>query len=133
MRPGGSRVISSESCHSPVSHSEGSTNWTRIELLTSIAINVAARPQAVFDLARDVTRWPELLPHYRKVTVHSRDGGRVLVTMAAFRRLGPLSIPVAWRSRQWSEEIGPDDLRLRFTHVAGPTRGMEVTWRIRPT
>ena len=33
-------------------------------------------------------------------------------------------------SRTWSE---PDTRRLRFVHVAGATRGMDVTWRIEPT
>jgi hypothetical protein len=40
-----------------------------------------------------------------------------------------LGLPVAWRSRTWNE---PDALRLRFLHVAGATRGMDVTWRIEP-
>ena len=37
---------------------------------------------------------------------------------------------MAWRSRTWSEA---DTRRLRFEHVAGATRGMDVTWRIEPT
>ena len=41
-----------------------------------------------------------------------------------------LGLPVAWRSRTWSE---PATRRLRFVHVAGATRGMDVTWRIEPT
>ena len=38
-----------------------------------------------------------------------------------------LGLPVAWRARTWNE---PATLRLRFLHVAGATRGMDVTWRI---
>jgi hypothetical protein len=38
-----------------------------------------------------------------------------------------LGVPVAWRARTWNE---PATLRLRFVHVAGATRGMDVTWRI---
>jgi hypothetical protein len=41
-----------------------------------------------------------------------------------------LSLPVAWRSRTWSE---PDTLRLRFVHLGGATNGMNVTWRIEPS
>jgi hypothetical protein len=44
-----------------------------------------------------------------------------------------IGIPVWWRSQQWSDETVDDDLRLRFVHVAGATRGMDVTWHIRPT
>ena len=40
-----------------------------------------------------------------------------------------LGLPVAWRARTWNE---PDASRLRFVHVAGATRGMDVTWRIEP-
>ena len=38
-----------------------------------------------------------------------------------------LGLPVAWRARTWSE---PASRQLRFVHVAGATRGMDVTWRI---
>jgi len=87
----------------------------------------------VFDLARDITRWPQLLPHYRKVTVHSRAERGITATMAAVRPLGRLGVPVWWRSEQWSDDVDPDDLRLHFEHVAGATQGMVVTWHLRPT
>ncbi len=98
-----------------------------------IGIDVAAPARTVFDLARDITRWPQLLPHYRKVTVHSRNGERVLATMAAVRPLGRFGVPVWWRSEQWSDDSEPADLRLHFAHVAGATSGMAVTWHLRPT
>lgn len=100
---------------------------------TETEVQVAASPTVVFELARDVTRWPELLPHYRKVTVHSRNGGHIVATMTATRTFGPLAVPVSWRSEQWSDASDPLDLRLRFIHVGGATRGMDVTWHIRPT
>ena len=40
-----------------------------------------------------------------------------------------LGLPVAWRSRTWSE---PATSRLRFVHVAARRTGMDVTWRIEP-
>jgi ribosome-associated toxin RatA of RatAB toxin-antitoxin module len=100
---------------------------------STIALDVAAPPEVVFRLARDVTRWPELLPHYVSVRVIDRAGDRTLSEMVARRPLLPalgLGIPVAWRARTWAE---PATLRLRFQHVAGATRGMDVTWRIEPT
>ncbi len=100
---------------------------------TETEVQMAAPPTVIFELAHDVTRWPELLPHYRKVTVHSRNGGHIVATMAAIRTLGPLAVPVSWRSEQWSDASDPLDLRLRFIHVGGATRGMDVTWHIRPT
>ena len=100
---------------------------------STIGVDVAAPPELVYRLARDVTRWPRLLPHYVSVRALDRTDGRTLSEMVArrpvFDLLG-LGIPVAWRARTWSE---PETFRLRFEHVAGATRGMSVTWRIEPT
>jgi ribosome-associated toxin RatA of RatAB toxin-antitoxin module len=100
---------------------------------TEISIDVNATPRTVFELAREVVRWPSRLPHYREVTVESRNGTHVTAEMRAVRPLGPLGVPVGWRSEQWSDDSDEDDLRLRFLHVGGATRGMDVTWHIRPT
>ena len=101
---------------------------------STISIDVAAPPELVFRLARDVERWPRLLPHYASVRVlERRPDGSVVARMVARRPLFGLlglGLPVAWRSRTWSE---PDGLRLRFEHRGGATNGMSVTWRIEPT
>jgi ribosome-associated toxin RatA of RatAB toxin-antitoxin module len=99
---------------------------------TEISIDVSAAPRAIFDLARDVARWPSQLPHYREVTIESRKDSHVTAEMRAVRPLGPVGLPVAWRSEQWSDDSDANDLRLRFVHVGGATRGMDVTWHIRP-
>ena len=101
---------------------------------SSIGIDVAAPPELVFRLARDVERWPRLLPHY---VAARREGapdanGRLLVRFVARRSLLPvlgLGLPVAWRSLTWSE---PAARRLHFVHRGGATNGMDVTWRIEP-
>ena len=100
---------------------------------TEIAIDVAATPRTVFDLARDISRWPHLLPHYRRVTIQSRNEDRTFAIMRAVRPVWRFGIPVAWRAEQWEDDSNADDLRLRFVHLAGPTHGMNVTWHIRPT
>ena len=98
---------------------------------STLSVDVAAPPDLVFRLARDVERWPRLLPHY--ISVRPLDGdrdGSVTAEMVARRPLVPvlgLSLPVAWRARTWSE---PESLRLRFVHEGGATNGMDVTWRI---
>jgi hypothetical protein len=54
---------------------------------------------SIFDLARDVERWPELLPHYRHVRFQERDGhGGGLVDMSANRPFGTMAWPTWWRS-----------------------------------
>jgi aromatase len=100
---------------------------------SEIAIRIAAPPDLVFALAHDVERWADLLPHYtRSVAVERRSDGSVIADFIARRSLIGvlgLGLPVTWRSRTWSE---PAARRLRFVHVAGATKGMDVTWRIEP-
>ena len=101
---------------------------------SSIGIDINAPAGLVFGLARDVERWPNLLPHYVRATPRVRlPDGSIVVDFIARRPLVPiigLGLPVAWRSRCWSET---DPFRLRFVHVAGATAGMDVTWRIEPS
>jgi len=90
-------------------------------------IQIAAPPARCFAVAADVERWPEILSHYRWVRFQRRDGfGRGLVEMAARRMFGPLGYPVWWASEMWSDESVPV---VRYRHVAGVTKGMEVEWR----
>lgn len=86
---------------------------------------VAAEVGRVYATACEVERWPEWLPHYRWVRFHSRreDGG--VVEMAAWRRFGPLNYPTWWLSDMTLERNVP---RIRFRHVRGITRGMDVVW-----
>jgi ribosome-associated toxin RatA of RatAB toxin-antitoxin module len=102
---------------------------------STIAIDIAAPADLVFALARETRRWQAILPHYaRSRVVERRSDGSTVIDFVARRRLPlvgvlGLGVPVAWRARTWSE---PATLRLRFVHVAGATRGMDVTWRIEP-
>ncbi len=101
---------------------------------STISIDVAAPPELVFRLCRDVERWHVLLPHYaRSKAVRKVPGSPLIVDFVArrplFAMLG-LGLAVAWRARAWSE---PETRRLRFVHVAGATKGMDVTWRIEPS
>lgn len=101
---------------------------------SSVAIEIEAPAALVFDLARGVERWERLLPHYGRSAVVGRGADGSLVVDFVARRplvgiLG-LGLPVTWRARTWNE---PETLRLRFVHVAGATKGMDVTWRIEPT
>lgn len=79
----------------------------------------------VFDLAADVSRWPEILPHYRWVRTHWRDGDTSVVEMAACRS----GIPVKWTSVQ---RLSRETNSIFYKHIGGLTRGMWVEWRMEP-
>jgi ribosome-associated toxin RatA of RatAB toxin-antitoxin module len=100
---------------------------------SEISIDIDAPPDLVFALAHDVERWSTLLPHYVRSRAVDQDArGRAIVRFIARRQLVGvlgLALPVVWASRTWNE---PDHRRLHFEHVAGATRGMDVTWRIEP-
>jgi ribosome-associated toxin RatA of RatAB toxin-antitoxin module len=97
---------------------------------TSITRELRADPEVVFALAAAVEDWPRLLPHYRWVRVLAEQPGGRLVEMAARRDLlGRLGIPLWWRSLQSPD---PSSRTIRFEHVAGITRGMQVEWRLLP-
>ncbi|HUG40254.1 MAG TPA: SRPBCC family protein [Longimicrobiales bacterium] len=90
-----------------------------------------ATPSTVFRVAADVERWPEILPHYRWVRFRERKGfAHGVVEMAAWRDFaGPLRWPTWWLSAMESE---PDVPLVRYRHIDGITRGMDVRWEFVP-
>jgi hypothetical protein len=81
----------------------------------------------IVDLAVATERWPEILPHYRWVTVLEGGGDHKAVEMAARRGRFPLK----WRARQDVERDGPSPV-IRFHHIGGVTKGMDVAWTFAP-
>lgn len=87
-------------------------------------IQVHAPLARVFDAASSVVRWPAILPHYRWVRV--LDNG--LVEMAAWRPFGgPLKYPTWWVSEMTIDRPAGE---IRYRHVRGITREMQVVWRL---
>jgi aromatase len=87
-------------------------------------------PDEAFAYAARVDRWPQLLDHYRWVRFHEggpEEGG--VVEMAARRDFGGLGWPVWWLSRMW---VDPGHRWVRYRHLDGVTRGMDVLWRLEP-
>jgi ribosome-associated toxin RatA of RatAB toxin-antitoxin module len=88
-------------------------------------VDINAPAAAIYELAQDVARWPQILPHYRWVRVlQERDDTRT-VEMAARRGF----IPVRWKALQRCDRREP---RISFRHLSGWTKGMEVAWRFEP-
>lgn len=81
----------------------------------------------VFAAAADVERWPAILPHYRWVRMLERRTGGGVVEMAAWRPFGPLNYPTWWVSEMWVDHAAR---RVRYRHIRGITRGMDVEWRV---
>ena len=95
-------------------------------------VTIRAPLDRVFSVARDVERWPDILPHYRWVRMIERrpDGGTV--EMSAWRPFGPapLRYPAWWISEM---HIDASARVIEYRHVAGITRGMDVRWELRDT
>lgn len=83
---------------------------------------IAAPPEAIYAYAAATERWPEIFPHYRYVRVLSQHGPVRVVAMGARRDF----IPISWVAEQTND---PERPSIRFHHVRGWTRGMDVEWR----
>ena len=98
-----------------------------METVDELLVNAPWR--VIFELARNVEEWPGHLAHYRHVRFRARaaDGGGI-VEMAADRPFGPLGWPTWWLSEMSVDEGAPS---IRFRHIGGVTRGMDVEWSFR--
>ena len=104
-------------------------------MLTVDRISISAPIDRVFTAAREVEHWPAILPHYRSVRFlerHANGGG--VVEMAAWRPFGWRSAALRWPA-WWVSEMAIDPGRgeIRYRHLRGITRGMDVIWRLRGT
>ena len=90
-------------------------------------IRIQAPYARVFAAASSVARWPSILPHYRWVRILG-NGGR-LVEMAAWRPFvgGLLKYPTWWVSEMTIDRPAGE---IRYRHVQGITREMQVVWRL---
>lgn len=92
---------------------------------TTTAIRIRGSVEEIFRYAARVEEWPRLLPHYCGVRVIESRGRERIVEMKARRG----RIPIWWWARQ---VLVPDERRIRYTHLRGITRGMNVEWRMTP-
>ena len=79
----------------------------------------------VFDLAANIERWPDILPHYRYVRPVGDPAER---RFAMGARRGAL--PVSWEAVQRPLRA---KRRIEFLHTGGITRGMCVAWHFDDT
>lgn len=93
--------------------------------VTENAVEIAAPADAIYQLAAATERWPELLPHYRFVRILDERGPMRVVEMGAWRDV----FPIRWVAEQVNDPARP---HIRFRHVRGWTRGMDVEWLFTP-
>lgn len=101
-------------------------------------LDVRAPVPVIYRLARDVERWPDHLAHYRFVKFREGDGAHGIVEMSANR---PFTLPLGGNGIQldwptwWLSEMVVDDSKpsIRFRHIGGITKGMDVEWTFTPT
>ena len=96
---------------------------------------VRATTERMFEVAADVERWPELLPHYRYVRFRERMHGTAVVEMSAYRPFPIMRWPTWWVSLmevQHRADRPPLTPVIRFRHIEGITTGMEVEWSFAP-
>ena len=91
-------------------------------------IDIRGPLDRIVELGAAVERWPEILPHYRWVTLLEGGGDRKVVEMAARRG----RIPLRWRAVQEIDRTGPIPI-IAYHHIWGPTRGMDVAWTFAET
>lgn len=92
---------------------------------------VRAPLEVIYQLARDVASWPAHLAHYNFVRFRESDGsGGGIVEMSADRPFGAgLNWPTWWLSEM---EVDDNKPAIRFRHIGGITRGMDVEWTFEP-
>lgn len=91
------------------------------------------RPERIFEVASDLSQWPIILPHYRRITYLDRSVNKNVVIMAAWRAIPIIPgarIPVRWTSEQ---VIDREKMEIRFRHLKAFTKGMNVVWTFTPT
>jgi ribosome-associated toxin RatA of RatAB toxin-antitoxin module len=89
----------------------------------------------IFQLAADVERWPEYLPPYRFVRIRERMIATNVVEMSANRPFGRGTVqwPTWWVSlMELRHAEGGRYPTIRFRHIEGITKRMEVEWSFVP-
>ena len=91
---------------------------------TETSIFMRSSLERIFETAADISLWPAILPHYRRVQFLERSPGRNVVRMAAWRGW----LPVSWTAEQ---TVDRQRREIRLRHLTAFTRGMVVVWSFR--
>lgn len=88
-------------------------------------ITVAAAPEAVFAIAQDVERFPEVMHDLKKVEILERDGNRTITRWTSVAEVGPLTKEIAWEEEDvWDATA----LTCKFKMTKGDMKAYEGVW-----
>ena len=90
-------------------------------------IAIAAPPERVYQLAKDVESFPEFLPNVQSVAIRERAGARTVSEWVGL-------VPEFRRTIRWVEEDVWDDQgrQCRFRSLSGDWDRYEGTWTFAP-
>jgi len=88
-------------------------------------IIVNAPAEKVFAVARQVERFPEVMPDLKSVQVLLRDGNRAVTRWISLAEVGPLSREVSWEEEEWWDE---QSLRAEFRLLSGDLQSYGGHW-----
>ncbi len=94
-------------------------------LHTANTIQIRAPREKIFAIVSDLARWPLILPHYRSIEFLGKDRERAIVRMTCVLR----GLPISWVA---SYQADWRSLEMRFEHLRGWTKGMQVKWALVP-
>lgn len=88
-------------------------------------ITVAAAPEAVFAIAQDVERFPEVMHDLKKVEILEREGNRTITRWTSVAEVGPLTKEIAWEEEDvWDATA----LTCKFKMTKGDMKAYEGVW-----
>lgn len=96
----------------------------------SVSRTIGFAPGLIYNTAKDVERFPEVLPDLDRVTVLSDDGqGNVVSKWQGSISVGPLTRQITWTERDmWDDS----NLTCRFELVEGDMKQYSGFWTFSP-
>lgn len=92
-------------------------------------ILVNAAPEAVFDAAADIERFPAAMPDLKSVEVLEREGNRCVSRWVSVADLGPIQREVSWTEEAVWDRAG---LSCRFSLIKGDMKSYSGGWSFTP-
>ena len=85
------------------------------------SITIQGRREAVYELAKDMERYPEYMPDVKSVKVVERNGNKTVTDWETSVE----EIPICWKE---TDEFDDGNLRIRYALVEGDLDKFEGEW-----